>query len=156
MDLAHVRTAIALIPDRHAAQTARENLTLIEVVLQNPTRIRHAERKTIDPAKADGTVMTSRLDRETWVTGTDLLRRLLKNDLTIAKAIKESRYDDLHAAAVVAASGVCHSMAATDPAAYKAIRDAITLYHLKGYRRLDVAALKALADRRRQTSDEPV
>ena len=94
--------------------------------------------------------MTSRLDRETWTTGAGLLRRLLKDDLTIARAIKGRRYDDLHAVAVVAASGVSHRLAATDPAAYKAIRDAITLYHLKGYRCLDVEALKALADRQRK------
>ena len=54
VDLAQVRKAIAFIPDRHAAQTARENLTLLEIVLQTPARIRQAERKTIDPAKAEG------------------------------------------------------------------------------------------------------
>ena len=87
------------------------------------------------------------IDRDTWLTGSRMLRAMLRDDLVVARAIRERRYRDLHAVAVAAAAGVDHRLAATDPVAYKAIRDGITLYHLKGYRCLDVEALARLAKR---------
>ena len=87
------------------------------------------------------------LDRERWVGGTSLLLSLLKDDLAIAKAIRSKNYHDLHAAALIAAKGLSPSVAMTDPAQYKAIREATTIFYLKGYRCLNVDRLAALSAR---------
>lgn len=67
-----------------------------------------------------------------WVTGVGLLRRFLQEDLAIARALKERRWADLAAVAEIAQRDVDPELAATDPALYRALRDALTLYHLRG------------------------
>ena len=85
------------------------------------------------------------MERENWVRGTNLLMSLLRDDLVIAKAIQAKQYRDLHAAALIALTGVSPRIAITDPAQYRALREATTLFFLKGYRCLNVEALRALS-----------
>ena len=87
------------------------------------------------------------MTRERWVAGTNLLILLLSNDLAVAKAIKDGRYIDLHAAALLASRGVSPKVDMTDPSQYKALRQAITLFFLKGYRCLNIAKLEALSQK---------
>jgi len=80
--------------------------------------------------------------RDRWVTGVGLLLRSLQEDLAIARALKERRWAELAAVAEIAQRDVDPKLAATDPALYRALRDALTLYHLRGYHALDVAMLR--------------
>lgn len=92
------------------------------------------------------------MTRSVWTRGTGLLLALLLDDLAIAKAIRARRWDDLLAAAEVARAGVSPRMAASDPAQYRALRDAITLFFLKGYRCLDRRTLETLISGARRTA----
>lgn len=88
--------------------------------------------------------------RNDWVAAVSLLRSYLTDDLALARAIKECRWADLAAAAELAHCGVDHDLALTDPALYKALRDSITKYHLRGYACLDTNLL-----RQRASQDTP-
>lgn len=85
------------------------------------------------------------MDRERWVAGTHLLLSLLEDDLAVVKAIRAGRYFDLHAAALLARREVSPDMAMTDPARFTALRQAITIFFLKGYRCLDIEKLELLS-----------
>ncbi len=82
--------------------------------------------------------------RDRCVTGVGLLRRFLQEDLAIARALKERRWAELAAVAEIAERDVDPELAATDPALYRALCDALTLYHLRGYHALDVAMLRRM------------
>ena len=88
--------------------------------------------------------------REQWVSGVSLLREYLRDDLALARALRERRWSDLLAAAELANNGVDPTLAVTDPVLYKALRDATTKYFLRGYGCLDVGLLriKAAKDRK--------
>ena len=83
-----------------------------------------------------------KMDRDRWVAGTQLLLSVLEDDLAIAKAIRAGKFYELHAAAVLARKDVPPEMAMTDPVRYKALRQAITIFFLKGYRCLDIEKLE--------------
>lgn len=85
--------------------------------------------------------------REDWVASVSLLRQYLSDDLALARAIKNRRWSDLAAVAELAKGGVDHDLAITDPALYKALRDSITKYHIRGYACLDAALLRQQASR---------
>lgn len=89
--------------------------------------------------------------REDWVAAVSLLRQYLSDDLALAKAIKGRRWSDLAAAAELAQGGVDHDLALTDPALYKALRNSITKYHLRGYACLDATLLRQRAVREAHT-----
>ena len=77
------------------------------------------------------------MDREIWTTGVAMLRQYIKDDLAIARALKERRWSDVRAAAIVARADADPRLAATDPVLYKTLRDAITKFNLRGYGGLD-------------------
>jgi len=79
------------------------------------------------------------------VAGTGLLLQLHDDPLAIVKALREQRWFDLAAAVEIAEADVDPMQALTDPAFYRSIRDAITLYHLKGYRAFDLDKIKKKA-----------
>ena len=83
--------------------------------------------------------------RDKWVAGTGLLLQLHDDPLAIVKALRDQRWFDLAAAVEIAGSEVDPTFALTDPAFYRAIRDAITLFHLKGFGVFDLEKLKAKA-----------
>ena len=83
--------------------------------------------------------------RTRWVLGTSLLKEFRRDDLAIARALKNQRWDALAAAAEIAWTDVDKRLALTDPALYKALREAITLFHMKGWGSLDRDALRAKA-----------
>lgn len=85
--------------------------------------------------------------RDQWVAGVALLRAYLRDDLALARALRERRWTDVLAAAEIASGEVDHDLALTDPALYRTLRDAITKYHLRGYGGLDVQSLRLIAAR---------
>lgn len=85
--------------------------------------------------------------RDDWVTGVSLLRQYLSDDLALARAVKDRRWSDLAAVAELAQGGVDNDLALTDPALYKALRDSITKYHLRGYACFDTSLLRQRAAR---------
>lgn len=89
--------------------------------------------------------------RDKWVASVGLLREFLRDDLALARAIREQRWGDLAAVAELANVEVDHSLAVTDPVLYRTLRDAITKYHLRGYACLDVRLLRLKAARGRST-----
>jgi hypothetical protein len=84
-------------------------------------------------------------NREQWVTGTGLLLEFLGDDLVLARAIRDRRWSALLAAAELANGEIDATLAVTDPALYRALRDAVTKYHMRGYGCLDVASLRGKA-----------
>ena len=88
--------------------------------------------------------MTS-FERDRWTTAVEILKAYLKDELLIARLLKEHKWAELAAVAEVAEQDADPTLAQTDPALYKALRDAVTLYNLKGYRVLDRSALEAMA-----------
>ena len=85
--------------------------------------------------------------REQWVAGVSLLREYLRDDLALSRALRERRLSDLIAAVELANKGVDSSLAVTDPVLYKALRDAITKFFLRGYGCLDVRLLQLKAEK---------
>ncbi len=83
--------------------------------------------------------------RERWVIGTGLLKEFRRDELAIARALKEKRWDALASAAEIAWLDVDKRLALTDPALFRALREAITLFHLKGWGSLDRQALQQRA-----------
>lgn len=83
--------------------------------------------------------------RERWVTGVCLLREYLQDDLVLARMLRKRRWADLLAAAEIIHEDVDPNLAVTDPALYKALRDAVTKAHLCGYRCLDPHELRLKA-----------
>jgi hypothetical protein len=83
--------------------------------------------------------------RERWVLGTELLKEFRRDDLAIARALKQKRWKSLAAAAELAWLDVDKRLALTDPALYRSLRDAITLFHLKGWGSLDRNVLRQRA-----------
>ncbi|MBW4656634.1 MAG: hypothetical protein KME20_26860 [Kaiparowitsia implicata GSE-PSE-MK54-09C] len=71
--------------------------------------------------------------REIHVAGVRLLVSLKTDRLAIAKAIKARDVVALHGAAEIAWSRPDPSLAATDPALFKALSDGVTAFFLKGY-----------------------
>ena len=90
-----------------------------------------------------GTDMT----RDDWVTAVGLLRAYLRDDLVIARALRDRRWSDLAAVAELADGEIDNRLAVTDPALYRALRDAVTKYHLRGYGCLDADKLRRMAGR---------
>ena len=88
-----------------------------------------------------------KMTRDVWVRGVGLLLQLLKDDLVLARAIKQRRYKDLYAAVIVANSNTNPRMAAADPAQYEALQRAKTLFFIKGYRCLDHSRLQKLIEK---------
>lgn len=86
--------------------------------------------------------------RDQWVAGVALLRAYLRDDLALARALRERRWADLLAAAELANGEIDHDLALTDPALYRALRDAITKYHLRGYGGLDIQSLRLIVARK--------
>ena len=87
-------------------------------------------------------------EREIWVKGVQTLRALLKDDLVLARAMRERDYEALLAAAVVAERGLGEAMAMTGPALYATLNKAIVLMHLKGYGALKIERLRELVSSR--------
>ena len=85
--------------------------------------------------------------RERWVAGVSLLREYLRDDLALARTLRERRWFDLLAAVELANKDVDPSLAVTDPALYKALRDAITKFFLRGYGCLDARLLRLKAEK---------
>lgn len=83
-------------------------------------------------------------EREIWVKGVKTLRTLLKDDLVLARAMREKDYETLLAVAVIARRGLGEAMAMTDPALYRALSNAVVLMNLKGYGALNVEKLREL------------
>ena len=90
------------------------------------------------------TATSPKTNRDIWVRGSGLLLQLLNDDLVLARAIKQRRYNDLYAAVIVANANTNHRMAVSDPAQYKALQRAKTLFFIKGYRCLDYVQLQKL------------
>ncbi|RAZ83429.1 hypothetical protein [Cereibacter johrii] len=88
------------------------------------------------------------MTREDWVTATGLLRAYLRDDLVLARALRERRWADLAAVADLANGEVDNRLAVTDPALYRALREAVTKYHIRGYGCLDVDKLRRMAGRK--------
>lgn len=93
--------------------------------------------------------------RDEWAASVGLLREYLRDDLALARAIRERRWADLAAVAELANADVDHSLAVTDPVLYRTLRDAITKYHLRGYACLSVHLLRLKAARGRSTPRPP-
>lgn len=89
--------------------------------------------------------------REQWVTGVSLLREYLRDDLVLARALRERRWSDLLAVVEIANKGIDPSLAVTDPALYKALRDATTKFFLRGYGCLDARSLKLKSEKEAKT-----
>jgi hypothetical protein len=87
-------------------------------------------------------------ERAIMTAGEQLLLRFGKDPLALAKAIKDQDLVSLAGAASIATAGVRRSLAMSDPARFKALSDAVTSYHLKGYGILDAAGLRQHAKRR--------
>lgn len=96
--------------------------------------------------------------RDKWVIGSGLLKQLVKDELVLARALRERRWADVAAAAEVARKDVDPEMALTDPAQYRTLRDAITIFHIKGYGGLDIDGLwaKVLDSKRNARACEDV
>lgn len=83
---------------------------------------------------------------EDFHLGVLIMREFLEDHLTLARLIKNRDWQCLLAAARIAApGGVDPQLAIADPAKYRSLREAVTLYHLKGYGCLNVQALEDLA-----------
>ena len=132
-----IRRAIGEIADPIAREAAAANLALLQVVAGRdaPT----SERKKDGGGRGPVTA------RETWVKGVKKLKKLLKDDLVLARAVRERDYETLLAVAVIAERGLGEAMAMTDPALYRALSGAIVLMNLKGYGALNVEKLRELA-----------
>lgn len=97
--------------------------------------------------------------RAIHVAGTRLLIALKRDTLAIAKALKAMDVVAVHGAMEIAWTGPPPTLAATDPALFKALRDGGTQFFLKGYAVLDrhtfrEAALAKLEGRRHPFLDE--
>lgn len=82
--------------------------------------------------------------RQEWVLGVSVLKTFLSDHLLLGRLMAERSYDQLYAAARLIHEDVDPRLALTDPPLYKALRDAITLAHIKGYGGLDTEAIKRL------------
>lgn len=85
--------------------------------------------------------------REKWVTAVSLLREYLTDDYVIARAWRERRWSDLLAVVELANAGVDNRLAITDPALYKALRDATTKFFMRGYGGFNVEYLRDRAEK---------
>ena len=85
--------------------------------------------------------------REQWVAGVSLLREYLRDDLALARTLRERRWSELLAVVEIANKGVDPALAVTDPTLYKALRDATTKFFLRGYGCLDARLLKLQAEK---------
>lgn len=83
-------------------------------------------------------------DREIWTLGVETLTALLKDDLVLARALRERDYRRLYAVATVARKGPSEALAMTDPRLYRSLSQAIVLMNIKGYGSLDVDRLRVL------------
>lgn len=83
--------------------------------------------------------------RQRWVLGTGLLKEFQKDNLAIPRALQQKRWDMLAAAADIAWTDVDKRLALTDPALYCTLREAITIFHLKGWGALDRHVLRQKA-----------
>lgn len=97
--------------------------------------------------------------RAIHVAGTRLLIALQRDTLAIAKALKAMDVVAVHGAIEIAWTGPPPTLAATDPALFKALRDGGTQFFLKGYAVLDrqtfrEAALAKLEGRKHPLLDE--
>jgi hypothetical protein len=84
-------------------------------------------------------------ERALSVAGQALLIRSLKEKHAIARAIKARDVVALAGAAMIAKRDLSAADAMTDPARYRALRQAITQFHLNGYGAMNVEALKKRA-----------
>ena len=87
-----------------------------------------------------------KMSRDIWTCGAGILIRLLKDDLALAKLIKQRKYKELYAAVLVAHYGPHPRTAVTDPAQFTALQRARTLFFIKGYRCLDCKRLQKLIE----------
>lgn len=88
---------------------------------------------------------TGSIEQKVWLKGVNTLLELLDDDLVLARAIRERDYERLAAAVLVARSEVDPQLAMSDPALFVRLREAITLFFLKGYRCIDPEKLARLA-----------
>ena len=80
------------------------------------------------------------------MAGTALLERLHDDPLAIVKALREERWFELAAAVEIAEKDVDAKLALTDPALYRSMREAITLFYLKGYGAFDIEKIRRKAN----------
>ena len=73
--------------------------------------------------------------------------RLLLDMKEFSRALHQKRWSELAAAVEYAQHDAPESLAQTDPALYRALRAAITEYHLRGYSALDLVKIQALAQK---------
>lgn len=71
-------------------------------------------------------------------------RHLLAHPDQIPICLKQRQWDELAALVEFAAQDVPRSMAQTDPALYRVLREQITEFHLRGWSCLSPVALQAL------------
>ena len=83
--------------------------------------------------------------RRRWVIATALLKEFHRDHLVIPRALKQRRWEELAAVADLAWTDVDKSLALTDPALYRTLREAITLFHIKGWGALDRQKLNEMA-----------
>lgn len=93
------------------------------------------------------------MQRKIHVSGTQLLLSLHRDNLAIAKALKEQNYIALHGATEIAWSGPDKSLAITDPPLYKALSYSITMFFMKGYAILSREKLTRLAHQEAHAND---
>ncbi|GAB4361719.1 MAG: hypothetical protein Kow00114_16470 [Kiloniellaceae bacterium] len=93
--------------------------------------------------------------RNRLATGVRLLRDYLHDDLVLARTLRERRWSDLLAAVEIANTEIDPSIAVTDPALYKTLRDAVTKFFLRGYGCLDVGLLRLKAEKEAKTPYRP-
>ena len=93
-------------------------------------------------------------EREILAAGEAHLTRFLEDPLAIPRAIKAKDFVSLAGAAEIADHEIAPSMALLNPPRYRALRAAVTSFHLKGYGLLDEPRLKrrALAELKRLQS----
>lgn len=72
-------------------------------------------------------------------------REMIEKPELLARRLKERRWADVAALVRYASRDVPPELAMTDPALYRALREGITQFHLRGGGALDLAKIEALA-----------
>lgn len=72
-------------------------------------------------------------------------REMLEKPELLGRRLKERRWADVAALVRYARRDVPPSLALTDPALYRALREGVTFFHLRGGGALDLEKLESLA-----------
>ena len=86
-----------------------------------------------------------RREKDRVEIGVSGLKAFLENPLHLARLLRQRKWSELLAIAELAGKDVDPAMAETDPMLYATLREAITLFNLKGYHVLDRRALDQMA-----------